>query len=96
VTGFVVNSVEEAAQAVGRVASLSRHTCRCVFEERFNAARMAQDYVEVYRRLVYAGSELVDLCLIPLSRCRSWRDTTVSGKLSRSYVPLLGALPDVK
>jgi glycosyltransferase involved in cell wall biosynthesis len=95
-TGFVVDSVEEAAQAVGRVASLSRHTCRRVFEERFDAARMAQDYVEVYRRLVYAGSELVDLCLTPLSRCRSWRDTTVSGKLSRSYVPLLGALPDVK
>jgi glycosyltransferase involved in cell wall biosynthesis len=95
-TGFVVDSVEEAAQAVGRVASLSRHTCRRVFEERFDAARMAQDYAEVYRRLVYAGSELVDLCLTPLSRCRSWRDTTVSGKLSRSYVPLLGALPDVK
>jgi glycosyltransferase involved in cell wall biosynthesis len=95
-TGFVVDSVEEAAQAVGRVASLSRHTCRRVFEERFDAARMAQDHVEVYRRLVYAGSELVDLCLTPLSRCRSWRDTTVSGKLSRSYVPLLGALPDVK
>jgi len=96
VTGFVVDSVEEAEQAVGRVASLSRHTCRSMFEERFDAARMAHDYVEVYRRLVYDGPELVDLCLTPLGRCRFQPDIIGLGKLSRSYVPLLGALPDIK
>jgi len=96
VTGFVVDSVEEAAQAVGRVASLSRHTCRRMFEERFDATRMAQDYMEVYRRLVYPGPELVDLCLTPLGRCRSQPDIIELGKLFRSHVPLLGVLPDVK
>jgi glycosyltransferase involved in cell wall biosynthesis len=55
VTGFVVESVEEAARAVGRVAGLSRHTCRAVFEERFDAARMARDYLDVYRHLVRHG-----------------------------------------
>jgi len=95
-TGFVVDSVEEAVRAVGRVASLSRHICRRVFEERFDAARIAQDYVEVYRRLVYPGPKLVDQCLMPSGRCRSRQDATLPGKPSRSYVPLLGALPDVK
>jgi glycosyltransferase involved in cell wall biosynthesis len=51
-TGFLVESVEEAVEAVGRIADLSRQTCREVFEKRFDAACMARRYVEVYRRLV--------------------------------------------
>jgi glycosyltransferase involved in cell wall biosynthesis len=57
VTGFVVDSVDEAVQAVERVSGIRRRACRQVFEERFNVARMAQDYVEVYRRLEYARTE---------------------------------------
>jgi glycosyltransferase involved in cell wall biosynthesis len=52
VTGFVVTSLEEAAQAVRRVANLDRCRCRRVFEERFSVARMARDYLAIYRRLV--------------------------------------------
>jgi glycosyltransferase involved in cell wall biosynthesis len=96
VTGFVADSVEEAVQAVGHVANLSRHACRRVFEERYDAARMARDYVEVYRRLVYAGPELVDLCLTPLGRCRFRQDTTIPGKPSPSHTSLLEVLPSVK
>jgi len=51
-TGFLVESVEEAVEAVGRIAGLSRHTCRQIFQERFDAACMAQRYVEVYKRLM--------------------------------------------
>ncbi len=51
VTGFIVEDLEQAVQAVGRVAELSRQTCRRVFEERFSALRMARDYLDVYRRL---------------------------------------------
>ena len=51
-TGFIVESVEEAVKAVGRVGDLSRHACRQSFEDRFDAACMARKYVEVYRRLV--------------------------------------------
>jgi glycosyltransferase involved in cell wall biosynthesis len=57
VTGFVVDSVEEAVPAVRRVAGLSRLGCRRAFEERFNAGRMARDYLEVYRRLVHVAAE---------------------------------------
>jgi glycosyltransferase involved in cell wall biosynthesis len=50
-TGFIVESVDEAVRAVARVSALNRETCRQVFEERFDAARMAHEYVEVYQRL---------------------------------------------
>jgi glycosyltransferase involved in cell wall biosynthesis len=52
VTGFVVQTIAQAVQAVGRVASLSRGKCRQVFERRFGAARMARDYVRLYHRLL--------------------------------------------
>jgi glycosyltransferase involved in cell wall biosynthesis len=59
VTGFVVEGVDEAVDAVGRVAALRRSNCRRVFEERFDSARMARDYLEVYRRLADDGRERV-------------------------------------
>jgi glycosyltransferase involved in cell wall biosynthesis len=57
VTGFIVQSEEEAVRAVGRVGRLSRNACRAVFEERFDAMRMARDYLDVYRRLVHQAQE---------------------------------------
>jgi glycosyltransferase involved in cell wall biosynthesis len=52
VTGFIVESIEAAVDAVGRLDQLSRAQCRAVFERRFDAARMARDYVEVYERVM--------------------------------------------
>jgi glycosyltransferase involved in cell wall biosynthesis len=51
VTGFVVEDIEQAVKAVGQVAGLSRGACRRAFEQRFDASRMASDYLDVYRRL---------------------------------------------
>jgi glycosyltransferase involved in cell wall biosynthesis len=51
VTGFVVNTVDEAVAAVGRVDGLRREACREVFERRYSADRMARDYQAVYRTL---------------------------------------------
>jgi glycosyltransferase involved in cell wall biosynthesis len=51
-TGFIVEELEDAVKAVRRVPELSRKRCREVFDQRFTAARMAQDYVRVYKRLV--------------------------------------------
>jgi glycosyltransferase involved in cell wall biosynthesis len=50
VTGWLVEGVEGAVQAVKRVPALSRARCRQVFEERFSASRMAQDYLRLYQR----------------------------------------------
>jgi glycosyltransferase involved in cell wall biosynthesis len=54
-TGFIVESVDEAIEAVLRVPTLSRAGCRECFEERFTAARMASDYVHLYESFA-AGS----------------------------------------
>jgi glycosyltransferase involved in cell wall biosynthesis len=48
VTGFLVNSVDEAVEAVHRVKALDRAQCRRIFEQRFTSDRMASDYMALY------------------------------------------------
>ncbi|WP_163337506.1 glycosyltransferase family 4 protein [Desulfopila sp. IMCC35008] len=52
INGFIVDSVEEAVAAVGRLGAISRHRCRESFEKRFTASRMTEGYLEVYRNLL--------------------------------------------
>jgi glycosyltransferase involved in cell wall biosynthesis len=52
VTGVVVKDVEAAAEAVNRIPRISRSRCRAVFEERFSARRMCDDYLKVYERVI--------------------------------------------
>ncbi len=58
VTGYIVESIDDAVGAVDRIDRLSRATCRRVFEQRFDARRMAADYVDIYARLVRPGRGL--------------------------------------
>lgn len=58
VTGFVVDSIEEAVSAVGLIGNLDRRRIRKVFDRRFTAARMARDYVAIYRRLLEGDARL--------------------------------------
>jgi len=50
VTGFIVRELDDAAEAIRRVRTLSRARCREVFEKRFTATRMANDHMTVYER----------------------------------------------
>lgn len=52
VTGFLVDGVEAAIEALARVESFDRRRCRQTFEQRFSSARMAQDYLSCYERLL--------------------------------------------
>lgn len=52
VTGFVVNSIEEAAEALRNVSLIDRNVCRATFERRFSALRMCHDYVRAYERTI--------------------------------------------
>jgi glycosyltransferase involved in cell wall biosynthesis len=52
VTGAIVDTVEEAIAALPRVMALDRSAVRRRFEQRFTAQRMAQDYVNAYRRVL--------------------------------------------
>jgi glycosyltransferase involved in cell wall biosynthesis len=52
VTGFLVKSIDEAVRRVDEVGRLDRAAIRRTFERRFSAARMASDYVAIYRRMI--------------------------------------------
>jgi glycosyltransferase involved in cell wall biosynthesis len=51
VSGYVVDTVDEAVAATARVVELPRERCRAYFEQRFLARRMAADYAHVYAEL---------------------------------------------
>ena len=51
ITGFIVSNQDEAFAAADRLGELDRGSCRRVFEQRFAAKRMANDYLAIYRRL---------------------------------------------
>jgi glycosyltransferase involved in cell wall biosynthesis len=56
VTGFIVDTEEEAAEAIRhRLPTLDRRKVRAGFEHRFTARRMAEDYVRCYRQLARIG-----------------------------------------
>ena len=97
VTGFVVDNLDQAVHAVERIAGLSRHACRTAFEARFDTARMARDYLEVYRRLVDGALDLMAPGL-PAARALAFPAGRSAGrrKFSRAYAPLLGVVPGVR
>jgi glycosyltransferase involved in cell wall biosynthesis len=52
VSGFIVNNEEEAVAAVKSIDTLSRAEVRATFDARFTVRRMAEDYLDIYSRLV--------------------------------------------
>jgi len=51
ITGYLVNSVDEAAQAVGKIDSIDRKKCRQRVEENFTIDRMVSGYEKVYEEI---------------------------------------------
>lgn len=51
-TGFLVNSVDEAVAAVGRLDLIDRDECRAHVARHFSVDRMVDGYLEVYRSLL--------------------------------------------
>jgi glycosyltransferase involved in cell wall biosynthesis len=47
-SGFIVEDVDDAVEAVAKTAAMDRRHVRCEFERRFTADRMAQEYVNLY------------------------------------------------
>jgi glycosyltransferase involved in cell wall biosynthesis len=52
VTGFLVNNVDEAVDAISRVGGIDRAACRAAVSERFTVDRMADRYLDLYRSLL--------------------------------------------
>ena len=56
VSGFVVETVDQAAAVVARVASLDRAKVRAGFEQRFTIQRGARGYLEIYNELIRSAA----------------------------------------
>jgi len=52
VTGLIVSAMDDAIRMLPQVLALDRRAVRQRFDQRFSAARMAKDYVHVYRSLL--------------------------------------------
>jgi glycosyltransferase involved in cell wall biosynthesis len=56
VSGMIVGAMDEAIRMLPEVLALDRRAVRQRFEQRFSAARMARDYVHVYRSLLKSAA----------------------------------------
>ena len=52
VTGFLVDSFDEAVAAIERVGEIDRAACRAAAESRFGVERMTADYLALYKRIL--------------------------------------------
>jgi glycosyltransferase involved in cell wall biosynthesis len=66
VTGAIVDTVEEAVRMLPQVLALDRRAVRQRFEQRFSSARMAADYVALYRSLLKRASMAEREAAVPM------------------------------
>jgi glycosyltransferase involved in cell wall biosynthesis len=51
-TGFVVDSIDDAVECVPLLSSIGREDCRAIFDSCFQAERMATDYLRIYESVI--------------------------------------------
>jgi len=51
-TGFLVNSIDEAVEAVNNIKSINRKYCREHAASKFSRQKMIEGYVEVYKKIL--------------------------------------------
>jgi glycosyltransferase involved in cell wall biosynthesis len=73
ITGWIVDSVEEAIGAARSIVQLDRKAVRRRFEQRFTARRVADDYVRLYRSIIAQRSRAN---VIPMSRALALRQAS--------------------
>ena len=61
VSGFIVDTEDQAVEAVSRLGELDRRGVRAAFDARFTADRMAADYVSLYHGLPGARTDAARL-----------------------------------
>jgi len=53
--GFIVENVEEAVTALGKIPQIDRQCCRDIVEKNFSVERMVDDYIKVYQQIIDEG-----------------------------------------
>ncbi|MFN3537271.1 MAG: glycosyltransferase family 4 protein [Brevundimonas sp.] len=67
VTGYLVDTIDEAVEAARQAVTLDRAAIRARFELRFSAAAMARRYLEVYAQLQARADRDLPLTIDPLT-----------------------------
>jgi glycosyltransferase involved in cell wall biosynthesis len=55
-TGFVVNNIDKAVEALRNIHLISREECRATFEKKFSDIVMAQNYMHLFERTLHKQS----------------------------------------
>jgi glycosyltransferase involved in cell wall biosynthesis len=68
-SGFIVDSMEAAIDAAGKISTIDRSLVRQCFEQRFTATRMAEQYLELYQKLIVQNTfpSITDGKTIPIN-----------------------------
>jgi glycosyltransferase involved in cell wall biosynthesis len=56
-TGFIVDTIEKAAEALQNIDLISRSACRATFEKKYSDIVMAKNYVRLYERSLRKQAE---------------------------------------
>ena len=86
VTGFIVESVDEAVEAAKQAATLDRTRIRATFERRFTAETMAMGYEAAYQTLLEMNQR-ISLPIAP---------TAVAGKNAMSAAKVINIMAALK
>jgi glycosyltransferase involved in cell wall biosynthesis len=57
-TGFIVEDIDRAVEAVEKIEQLSRARCRREFEERFTDRHIAKDCIRIYQQLLSRSTQV--------------------------------------
>lgn len=56
-TGFIVDSIDKAVEALHNIHYINRSACRASFEKRFSATVMANNYIRQYEKAIHKPAE---------------------------------------
>lgn len=74
-TGFIVKNEREMAQAIPAAAALDPAECRRAARKRFSSQRMAQDYIDLYQRMLRDRDREVRAATLSSGRSQDTADT---------------------
>lgn len=61
ISGFLVQNVDQAIDAIKNLSAIDRQKCRKAFECRFSDRRMAHDYLTIYERIIKGEPQPITL-----------------------------------
>jgi glycosyltransferase involved in cell wall biosynthesis len=78
-TGFLVDDIKEAINAVGRIKNIDRNTCRQHALQKFGSREMALHYIDLYHKIMEnAGANALGYSLPSISSSNSFKGSVAN------------------